>query len=144
MATNDLAALTPRQYAGLMIRIVLGLLYLCHAALMALIFGFEHAEHFFASLALPASMAYAVAASELVGAAMLLLGAHVRAVSIALGPIALLTALVHLATGIGLCLGYAAYLAGCLVLQGLLAGGALTAADDGVDSPIVGDMTLGA
>jgi putative oxidoreductase len=122
-AMRDFGALTEKEYAALMIRLVLGTLYLCHPFLMWAIFGLEHAAHYFASLALPPATAYAMAAAELLGGAMLLLGLYTRQVAIALLPIAIGAAVVHFGTDLGAGLSYGAYLACCLAGQALLASG---------------------
>jgi putative oxidoreductase len=69
------------EYSILMIRVALGFLYLSHSLVMWTLFGFDHAAHYFISKALPASMAYILAAGELLGAVMLLMGVYVRPVA---------------------------------------------------------------
>jgi len=122
---SDIAVMSPEEYAALMVRVVLGTLYVSHPLLMGSIFGLDHAAHYLASIALPASAAYAIAAAELAGGAMLLFGLHVRPVAIGLLPVALGAAAVHLGTGLGAGFTYGAYLAACLAGQALLASGCL-------------------
>jgi len=112
MATSDLAALTPRQYTALMVRIALGIFYVSHALLMWTIFTFDHAAPY-------------LAAAELAGGALLLLGVYPRTVAVVLLPVALGTALVHVSTGLGLSAGYVAYLAVCVGGQLVVASGVL-------------------
>ena len=122
-AMRDIGSLTEEAYAALMIRVVLGTLYLCHPFLVWGIFGLEHAAHYFASLALPPATAYAMAVGELLGGAMLLLGLYTRQVAIGLLPVTISAAVVHFGTDLGAGLSYGAYLACCLAGQALLASG---------------------
>ena len=122
---RDMASLSGREYAALLIRVALGGMYLGHALMMWSIFGFEHAAH------------YATAVAEVLGGTLLATGYHVRAVALALIPVAVLGALLHVSTGVGMAWGYAAYLAVCLAGQVLLASGALR-----LDSPTMGDPRL--
>jgi putative oxidoreductase len=122
-ATRDFGALTEKEYAALMIRVVLGSLYLCHPLLMWAIFGLDQAAHYFASVALPPQAAYLMAAAELVGGVMLVLGLCVRQVAIGLLPITIGAGLVHFGSNLGAGLTDGAYLAGCLAGQVLLASG---------------------
>ena len=117
MATSDLAALTPRQYTALILRIALGIFYVSHALLMWTIFAFDHATPY-------------LAAAELTGGALLLLSLYPRTVAVLLLPVALGTALVHLGTGLGLSAGYAGYLAACIGGQLVLASGVLLRGED--------------
>jgi putative oxidoreductase len=122
-AMRDFGALTEKECAALMIRVVLGTLYLCHPLLMWAIFGLEHAAQYFASIALPRETAYVMAAVELVGGALLLLGFCTRQVSIGLMPAAIGAATVHFGTDLGAGTSYAAYLGCSLAGQALLASG---------------------
>jgi putative oxidoreductase len=105
------------------------------------LFGFDHAAHYFISVALPASTAYVLAAGELLGAVMLLTGVYIRPVAIALLPVAIGTGLVHFGTGVGASLGYSAYLACCLLGQALLASRVLTQEAGTDESPMLEDLS---
>ena len=139
--SRDIAALRPMEYAVLMIRVALGLLYLSHSLVMWTLFGFDHAAHYFISVALPASTAYVLAAGEFLGAVMLLTGLCIRPVAVALLPIAIGTGLVHFGTGVGAGWGYSAYLACCLIGQALLASGLLTEEAGTDESPMLEDLS---
>jgi putative oxidoreductase len=105
-----------------MTRIGLGMMYLAHALMMSGLLGLEHASHYLGSIGLPAWLAYAMTAAELVGAALLLASVYVRQVAIALVPFLVGAALLHLATGIGASIGFAIYFLVTFAGQGLLAG----------------------
>jgi putative oxidoreductase len=129
-AVRDIGALTQEEYTALLVRVLVGILYLSHPLLMWAIFGLEHAAHYFASVALPPSTAYLMVVCEVVGGAMLLLGLYVRQAAIGLLPIAIGAGAVHFGTDLGAGLSYGAYLAGCITGQGLLASGVLTPQPD--------------
>jgi putative oxidoreductase len=125
-ATHDFGALTEREYAAFMIRAVVGSLYLCHPLLMWGIFGLDHAARHYDSVGLPLETAYVMAAAELAGGAMLVLGLYVRQVAIALIPAAIGAGFVHFGSDLGAGLSYGVYLLGCLAGQAVLASGILT------------------
>jgi putative oxidoreductase len=129
-ATHDFGALTETEYAALMIRVVVGSLYLCHPLLMWGIFGLDHAARHFASVGLPPETAYVMAAAELAGGVMLVLGVYVRQVAIALLPSAIGAGMVHFGSDLGASLSYGAYLTGCLAGQAVLATGLLARQPD--------------
>lgn len=79
-----------------------------------------------------------MAAAELLGGMMLILGICVRAVAVTLLPVAIGAAAVHLGMGFEVTPAYGAYLAGCLAGQALLASGAFTR----FDPPIMVGSTL--
>ena len=129
-AARDFGAMTEKEYAALMIRVVLGSLYLCHPLLMWSIFGLEQAFHYVVSVGLPPQTVYAMAAAELVGGVMLLLGLYSRHVAIGLFPIAIGAGAMHFATDLGAGPTYGAYLVVCLAGQALLASGVFTPQPD--------------
>jgi putative oxidoreductase len=88
-------ALEPGHGVALL-RISLGSVFLAHGLLKVLVFGLAGTVGYFASLGLPAPLAYAVIAAELFGGLALLLGLATR-------PVALLLA----AIGFGAILGHA-------------------------------------
>ena len=71
-------------YAALVLRVSLGLLFLAHVALKFFVFTIPGFVGFFASLGLPAVLAYAVLALELLGAVALILGVYAPWVAIPL------------------------------------------------------------
>ena len=87
------------DYAALVLRVSLGVMFIAHALLKLLVFTLPGTVQFFASVGFPGPMAYLVFALELVGGAMLVLGLYTRAVSMVLIPILLGAALVHWPNG---------------------------------------------
>ncbi|WP_118184735.1 DoxX family protein [Paraburkholderia phosphatilytica] len=65
-------------YAALLLRVSLGVLFIAHASLKIFVFTIPGTVEFFASLGLPAALAYAVIALELVGGIALIAGWHAR------------------------------------------------------------------
>ncbi len=87
-------------YAALLLRVVLGILFLAHAGLKIFVFTPAGTAAFFSSLGLPGWLAYVTIVWELAGAAALILGVWPRLVAIALIPILLGTIVtVHGAAG---------------------------------------------
>jgi putative oxidoreductase len=111
MTNTDIAVPTAAEQAALVMRVALGILYVSHALLMWTISGAD-----------------LIAAGEVVGGVMLLLGFHTRAAAVGLFPVAIAAALMHAATGPGMGLAYYVYLAGCLAAQAILASGLLARA----------------
>ncbi|WP_457417971.1 DoxX family protein [Roseateles sp. P5_E7] len=83
----------------LLLRLSLGLMYLAHAGLKLFVFTLPGTAQFFAVQGLPGALAYAVFAAEAVGGVLLLLGVYPRQVALALTPILLGAAWVHLPNG---------------------------------------------
>lgn len=65
-------------YAALLLRVTLGLLTLAHLGLKVFVFKVPGFVGYFASLGLPAVLAYATIALELLGGIALVLGIHAR------------------------------------------------------------------
>jgi putative oxidoreductase len=86
-------------YAALVLRLSLGLMFVAHALLKLLVFTLPGTVQFFQSLGLPAVLAYATFAAELVGGAMLILGVQTRLVAAALIPVLLGATWVHAGNG---------------------------------------------
>jgi putative oxidoreductase len=63
-------------YAALLLRVSLGILFLAHAALKVFVFTIPGFVGFFASLGMPAILAYGVLALEVVGGVALILGIY--------------------------------------------------------------------
>ncbi len=73
------------ELAAFLLRIGLGIMYLAHSILLKLLtFGMAGTAGFFGSIGLPAWLAYATVAAEVVGGALLILGWHTRVVALAL------------------------------------------------------------
>lgn len=77
------------SYATLLLRVSLGALALAHGLLKILVFTPAGTVGFFASLGLPAELAYATIGIEVVGGLALIAGVYTRYVSIAMIPIML-------------------------------------------------------
>lgn len=76
-------------YAALVLRLVLGILFLAHAGLKIFVFTPAGTAGFFASLGLPGWFAYVTIVWELAGAVALIVGVWPRLAAIALVPILL-------------------------------------------------------
>ena len=86
-------------YAALVLRLSLGVMFVAHALLKVFVFTLPGTVQFFASLGLPAVLAYATFGAELVGGTLLVLGVKTRAVSLALIPILLGATWAHAGNG---------------------------------------------
>lgn len=86
-------------YAALVLRVTLGVAFLAHGLLKVLVFTVPGTVQFFGSLGLPAIVAYATIAVEIVGGALLILGVYTRWVSLALVPVLLGAAWAHWGNG---------------------------------------------
>lgn len=101
MQSIETADLTPRDWGVLLLRLSLGIMFLAHSVgLKLLTYGLTGTAQFFVAVGLPAWLAYATFAAELVGGVMLVLGIQARWVALVLSPI-LLGALfaVHIGNG---------------------------------------------
>ena len=74
-------------YAALLLRLSLGGLFLSHAALKFFVFTPAGTAKFFASVGVPAELAYVTIAAEVLGGFALILGVWTRPVALALIPI---------------------------------------------------------
>ncbi len=92
---------TSGQAVGaLLLRVSLGTMYLTHGVVLKwMTFGLDGTAQYFQSLGLPAPLAYATVAAELVGGLMLILGVQSRWVALALSPILLGALWVHAGNG---------------------------------------------
>jgi putative oxidoreductase len=86
-------------YGVALLRISLGAMWIAHALLKWLVFTLPGTAQFFASVGLPGVLAYPVFAAELLGGTAILLGLYARQVSLALVPVMLGAAWVHLGNG---------------------------------------------
>ncbi|CAH1688142.1 Putative oxidoreductase [Hyphomicrobiales bacterium] len=76
-------------YAALVLRLVLGVLFLAHAGLKLFVFTPAGTAAFFGSLGLPGWLAYVTIAWEIVGALALILGVWPRLIAILMIPVLL-------------------------------------------------------
>lgn len=119
-------------YAALLLRVSLGVLALAHGLLKIIVFTPAGTVGFFASLGLPAVLAYATIGIEVIGGLMLIAGVLSRYVSIAMIPV-LLGAIFFahadagwLFSGEGGGWEFPAFWTAALVVQALLGDGALS------------------
>lgn len=120
--------------AALVLRVSLGSLFLAHAGLKYFVFTPEGAAGFFASVGVPAELAYLTIGVEVIAGLALILGIAVRAVSIVTLPI-LLGSIIFVHGGNGWLFSnenggweFPAFWAAALVVQALLGNGALSLA----------------
>ncbi|MCX7375663.1 MAG: DoxX family protein [Alphaproteobacteria bacterium] len=86
-------------YGAFALRLALGVAALAHGLLKLLVFTPAGTVKFFASLGLPEIAAYAVIAAEVGGGLLLIAGAYVRLVSLAMVPVLLGALWVHAGNG---------------------------------------------
>lgn len=86
-------------YGALLLRVSLGVMFLAHGLLKLLVFTPAGTAKFFASLGYPPALAYGVIAAELLGGALLVLGVYARVAALALVPLLIGAAQVHLGNG---------------------------------------------
>jgi putative oxidoreductase len=87
-------------YAAFLLRVVLGGLFLAHAALKIFVFTPAGTAGFFQSVGVPGFLAYIVIAVEVIGGLMLIAGVLARLAALALVPVLLgAIATVHAANG---------------------------------------------
>jgi len=87
------------QLGATLLRFALGTMWIAHALLKLLVFTLPGTAQYFASIGLPSLLAYPVFAAELLGGLALLLGVYARQVALALLPIMVAAAWVHVPNG---------------------------------------------
>jgi putative oxidoreductase len=90
---------TTADYGATLLRVSLGVMWTAHALLKWFVFTLPGTAQFFDSVGYPGWIAYPVFAVELIGGVMLILGVYARQVSLALLPVMLAAAWVHLPNG---------------------------------------------
>lgn len=119
-------------YAGLLLRLSLGALFISHGLLKLLVFKPSGTAAYFRSLGLPGFVGYLTMAAELGGGTLLILGVATSLVALALVPLILGTiVIVHGANGWpftnqGGGWEFPAFWAAALFVQALLGSGALS------------------
>lgn len=131
MTTRTADRSTP--YAALLLRLVLGLIFIAHALLKLLVFTLPGTAQFFAQHGFPGWSAYPVFLVELVGGALLVAGIGTRPAALALLPVIAGAFLVHGSNGwyfanAGGGWEYLALLTAALLVQASLGGGAFALA----------------
>ena len=86
-------------YAALLLRLSLGVMFIAHGLLKAMVFTLPGTVAFFEQTGFPGWSAYVVTFGELIAGALLILGIQTRWVSLATMPILLGAARVHWANG---------------------------------------------
>ena len=87
------------EYAALILRIGLGVMFVAHGLLKLFVFTLPGTAAFFEQVGFPGWTAYIVTFAEICGGLLLLGGVAVRAVSIALIPVLLGATFVHFGSG---------------------------------------------
>lgn len=118
------------DYAALILRIGLGVVFISHAMLKLLVFTLPGTAEFFVAHGFPGWTAYPVFAGELLGGIALIFGVLTRLVSILLIPIIFGAILTHYPNGWSFTAPnggyeYVAFLLVALIVQALLGNGAL-------------------
>ncbi|MFI0473593.1 DoxX family protein [Halomonas sp. HMF6819] len=90
---------TFQPHATTLLRVSLGVMALAHGLLKVLVFTLPGTVAYFESLGLPGFLAYLTIAGEIGGGLALILGAYTRWVSLAMIPLLLGAASVHLGNG---------------------------------------------
>ena len=86
-------------YGAFILRLSLGVMFIAHALLKLAVFTLPGTVRFFETLGYPGFLAYVVFSAELVGGVLLVLGVYTRWVALALVPILIGAALVHVPNG---------------------------------------------
>ncbi|MGA9033038.1 MAG: DoxX family membrane protein [Sulfuricaulis sp.] len=86
-------------YAALLLRLGLGVMFIAHALLKLVVFTLPGTVKFFETPGYPGFLAYVVFGAELVGGVLLVLGVYTHWVSLALIPILIGAAMVHIPDG---------------------------------------------
>jgi len=92
-------ASSSQQLGIALLRISLGTMWIAHALLKLLVFTLPGTAAFFESVGFPGFLAYPVFAAEILGGSALVLGIYARQVSLALVPVMLSAASVHIHNG---------------------------------------------
>lgn len=90
---------TPAQSGLTLLRVALGAMWIAHALLKWFVFTLPGTATFFESVGYAGFLAYPVFAAELLGGAALVLGLYARQVALALVPVLLAAAWVHVPNG---------------------------------------------
>lgn len=90
---------TSESFGVTLLRVSLGVMWISHAMLKALVFTLPGTVKFFESVGLSGVLAYPVFAAEIFGGVALILGIYARQASLALIPIMAVAAWVHFPNG---------------------------------------------
>jgi putative oxidoreductase len=92
-------ASSSQQLGIALLRVSLGTMWIAHALLKLLVFTLPGTAQFFDSVGFPGFLAYPVFAAEILGGTALVLGIYARQVSLALVPVMIGAASVHIHNG---------------------------------------------
>lgn len=98
-ASHTLSTNALQLHATALLRVSLGVMALAHGLLKVLVFTLPGTVGYFESLGLPGFLAYLTIAAEIGGGLALILGIYTRWVSLAMIPLLLGAASVHLSNG---------------------------------------------
>lgn len=90
---------TLQSYGALLLRLALGVMLLAHGLLKVLVFTLPGTVQFFESKGFPGALAYAVIAAEIGGGLLMIAGIRARWIALAMVPLLLGAASVHLPNG---------------------------------------------
>ena len=91
---------TPAIVGDTLLRVALGIMFIAHSVVLKYFtFTLAGTAQYFASIGLPAALAYVVFAAEAVGGVLLILGLYTRWVALALVPVLLGALWVHAGNG---------------------------------------------
>jgi putative oxidoreductase len=129
-------------YAALLLRLTLGVMFIAHGLLKVVVFTIPGTVQFFESVGFPGFLAYVTIAAELGAGALLIAGLGARWVALAMVPVLLGAAWVHLPNGWvfnaqGGGWEYPVFLAAAAVVQFLLGDGAYALSGRSVPLPAV-------
>ena len=93
------SSVVPSDVGVTLLRVTLGAMWIAHALLKLLVFTLPGTAQFFESVGFPGFLAYPVFAVEIAGGAALVLGVYARQVSLALVPVMIAAASVHVPNG---------------------------------------------
>jgi len=96
---NQSSVTDPGRYGVALLRVSLGIMWVAHASLKWFVFTLPGTAKFFESVGVPGFLAYPVFAAELLGGFALVFGLYARQASLALVPIMVVAAWVHLPNG---------------------------------------------
>lgn len=96
---NTSSSTSLADHGATLLRVSLGTMWIAHALLKLFVFTLPGTAQFFESIGFAGALAYPVFAAELVGGVALVLGVYARQVALALLPILLVAAWVHLPNG---------------------------------------------
>ena len=97
--TSATSSVVPSNLGVTLLRVSLGVVWIAHALLKLFVFTLPGTAQFFESVGIPGVLAYPVFAVELAGGTALVLGLYARQVSLALVPVMIAAASVHVPNG---------------------------------------------